>query len=178
MKITIVRHGETDYNKNNILQGRSNISLNDAGRRQCKRLKYKLKDEKFDICFSSPLVRAVETAMILVGDRVEIKIDDRLIERNLGNYEGKEVTGYDSIKHWDYNLNLNDNGIEPIKDIIKRVDDFVTYLKNNYMDKDILIVTHGGIVRALYHILNNTDLNSKLYHFNIDNCYIKTIEIK
>ena len=97
MKITIVRHGETDYNKNNILQGRSNISLNDAGRRQCKRLKYKLKDEKFDICFSSPLVRAVETAMILVGDRVEIKIDDRLIERNLGNYEGKEVTGYDSI---------------------------------------------------------------------------------
>ena len=116
--------------------------------------------------------------MILVGDRVEIKIDDRLIERNLGNYEGKEVTGYDSIKHWDYNLNLNDNGIEPIKDIIKRVDDFVTYLKNNYMDKDILIVTHGGIVRALYHILNNTDLNSKLCNFNIDNCYITTIEIK
>ena len=64
-------------------------------------LKTKIKDEKIDICFSSPLVRAFETAMILVGDKVEIKKDPRLIERNLGKLEGKDRSTYDFLKYWD-----------------------------------------------------------------------------
>ena len=50
----------------------SNILLNDTGRRQCKKLRDKLKDKSFDVCYMSPLVRCVETAFILVGDKVEI----------------------------------------------------------------------------------------------------------
>ena len=177
MKVTIVRHGQTEYNYLGKLQGRSNIPLNDTGRRECNKIKYSLKEEKFDICFASPLIRTVETAMILVGDRVEIKIDDRLIERDFGSLEGTDFKNYDSVIHWDYKLNLSDNGIEPVQDIIKRVSDFVDYLKENYSDKDVLIVTHGAIVRALHHILNNTDLNSNLCNFTIGNCYIEQVEI-
>ena len=129
MKVTIIRHGQTEYNYLGKLQGRSNIPLNDTGRRECHKVKHKLKDEHFDVCFTSSLIRTVETAMILVGDRVEIKIDNRLIERDFGSLEGTNFEKYDSVKHWDYNLNLNDNGIEPVQDIIKRVSSFVDYLK-------------------------------------------------
>lgn len=177
MKVTIVRHGQTEYNYLGKLQGRSNIPLNDTGRRECNKLKQKLKDEHFDVCFTSPLIRTVETAMILVGDRVEIKIDERLLERELGEYEGVDVKKYDSVKYWDYNMNLNDAGVEPVQDIIKRVYDFVEYLKENYSDKNIIIVTHSAIVRALHHILHNTDLNSNLCNFTINNGYVEQIEI-
>lgn len=54
MKITIVRHGKTDYNVEGKIQSRRNIPLNDSGRRECKKLKYKMKDMHFDVCFSSP----------------------------------------------------------------------------------------------------------------------------
>ncbi len=177
MKVTIVRHGQTEYNHLGKLQGISNIPLNDTGRRECAKIKYNLKNEHFDICFTSPLIRTVETAMILVGDRVEIKIDDRLIERDFGKLEGTDFKDYDGVKHWDYNLNLGDNGIEPVQDIIKRTKDFVEYLKQNYNNQSILIVTHGSIVRALHHILHNTDLNSELCNFTIGNCYVETIVI-
>ena len=177
MKIVLVRHGKTDYNVECKTQGRINIPLNDSGRREVQKLKYKMKDMDFDICFSTPLIRAVETAMILVGDRVEIKIDDRLIERNMGNQEGMPYKDYDGNAHWDYNLNLDDNGIEPVQDIIKRASDFIDYLKENYNDKDILIVSHGATIRALHHILHNTDLNSNLSDFSIGNCYTETIII-
>lgn len=177
MKITMIRHGKTDYNIDGKIQGRINIPLSDSGRREVKRLKYKIKDTSFDVCFSSPLIRTVETAMILVGDRVEIKIDDRLIERNMGNMEGKLYKDYDGVAHWDYNLNLSDNGIEPVQDILKRTEDFVNYLKENYSDKNILIVSHSATIRALHHILNNTDLNSNLTNFTVSHDRIETIII-
>ena len=69
MKICLVRHAETVYNKLGKMQGKENIPLSDEGRNQVKELKERIKDNYYDICFSSPLVRCVETAMILVGDK-------------------------------------------------------------------------------------------------------------
>lgn len=178
MKITLVRHGQTEYNYQNRLQGTSNIPLNDTGRRQCYKLKEKMKNEKFDICFSSPLVRAVETAMILVGDKVQIINDNRLKEREIGNLEGKEKSLYDKNKYWDYYLNCNNEGVEPIQDIFIRCNDFLNYIFENYKKKSILIVSHGAITRAIHHILHNTDLKSDLINFDIDNGYNETIIIK
>ena len=175
MKITIVRHGETDNNKNCIMQGLSNELLNDRGRRQCKKLRNELKDKHFDICYMSPLVRAVETAYILVGDRAPIVKDRRLIERDIGEFEGKTRDGYDINKYWDYKLNSNDKGVEPIQDIEKRVRSFLKYISKK-KEKDILIVTHSSVFRMLYHILNNEDLSKKLEHIKVDNCYYKEIE--
>ena len=59
MEITLVRHGQTEYNYHNRLQGITNVMLNDTGRRQAHKLKEKIKNEKYDICFSSPLIRAL-----------------------------------------------------------------------------------------------------------------------
>lgn len=178
MRITLVRHGETDYNKQNRIQGRANIPLNDEGRRQTKKLKETTDQETFDICFSSPLIRTVETAMILVGDQTEIRIDERLLERDLGELEGKDRKDYDYIKYWDYNLNYGEKKVEKIQDIFKRTEDFIKYLEKYHKDKSILIVSHGATIRALHHILRKTDKNKDLCNFNIGNCYYEQIETK
>lgn len=178
MKITLVRHGQTEYNKQNRIQGISNIPLNDEGRRQVRKLKEKTDKENFDICFSSPLIRTVETAMILVGDKVEIRIDDRLLERDFGELEGNSMEAYDSIKYWDYNLNYGAKKVEKIQDIFKRTSDFIKYLEKNYNDKSILIVSHGATIRALHHILKKTNRNKKLLNIEIGNCYYEQIETK
>ena len=90
MKITLVRHAETMFNENNKIQGSSNIKLSDKGVRNVLKLRDKIKDEHYDICLMSPLSRAVETAFLLVGDRVLTQVDERLLERGMGNLEGKD----------------------------------------------------------------------------------------
>lgn len=177
MRITLVRHGETEYNRQGRIQGQSNIMLNDAGRRQVHRLKEKIKDEHYDVCFSSPLIRAMETAMILVGDKTEIVRDERLLERNLGKMEGKTREYYDPQKYWDYVLNCGEQNVEKIQDLFKRCRDFIDYLDKNYHNKNILIVSHGATIKALHHILHHTNLNSNLLDFKIGNCYMEIIEV-
>lgn len=172
MKIYLVRHGETDYNKDGIMQGQKmNIDLNDSGVRQAVKLKNKLKNVDFDMCFTSPLIRSWSTAMIIVGDRTFINADTRLLERSLGEFEGKDKNLYDLKKYWDYFLNSNDNGVEPIQELFKRCMEFVNYIKENYDDKTILVVSHSAITRCLHHILLNTDLKTDLLNFKVDNCY-------
>lgn len=180
MKICLVRHGETDSNKNGIMQGQSeNLQLNQNGIMQAANLKNRLKDIKFDICFTSPMIRSWSTAMILVGDRVEIKEDERLIERYLGNFENKSRKLYDVSKYWDYNLNSNDEGVEPIQDIFKRCNSFINEIKDKYSDNaTILIVSHGAITRCLHHILNNSNLDNNLVDFKIGNCYYNEYQLK
>lgn len=180
MIVYLVRHGETDANKNKIMQGQTqNLQLNKNGIRQATNLKNKLKDIKFNVCFTSPLIRAWSTAMILVGDRIEIKEDKRLIERYLGNLEGQDRSTYSVSKYWDYNLNSNDEKVEKIQDIFERCNSFIEDLKINYNDDDtILIVSHGAITRCLHHIINNSNLNKNLIDFKIENCYCNKYEFK
>lgn len=177
MKITLVRHGQTDYNKNRTLVGTKNVSLNDCGRKESQELKKKIKDNHYDICFCSPLIRAMETAMILVGERVEIIRDDRLIERNIGDFEEKNIGEYDYDKYWDYNVNSGDNNVEKIQDLYLRINDFLNYIENKYKDKEIIIVSHLATTKMLYYILNKKDFKNKIINYHIKNCEIEEIEI-
>ena len=178
MKICLVRHAETEWNYENKLQGQQNMELNDTGIRQAKKLKQKISDLSYDYCYMSPLIRTVQTAIILIGDRVETIPDKRLVERNLGELEGKSRDLYDAKKYWDYNLNSNDLGVEPVQDIFKRCEDFLDYIKNKYDDNTtILVVSHGAPIRALHHILSNTDRNSNLLEIGIPNCFYREYEI-
>ncbi|MCI7701976.1 MAG: histidine phosphatase family protein [Tenericutes bacterium] len=176
MKITLVRHGETDFNKEGKIQGLSNNLLNDTGRRQCRDLRMRLSDQHFDFCYMSPLARTVETAMILIGDRVEMIPDKRLIERDMGDIEGNSRELYAVDKFWDYNLNSGDQNIEKIQDIFERCRDFLDYVIKKHPGKDILIVSHGAPVRAMHHILRKSNLTGNLRDINIKNCYCETIE--
>jgi uncharacterized phosphatase len=92
MKTTfyLVRHGETSWNAEGKIQGRSDIPLGDIGREQAKKLGEKLTSVHFDAIYTSPLQRAVETAEI-IGNilSLPVQIQKELRERNSGNLEGK-----------------------------------------------------------------------------------------
>ncbi len=93
MIIYIVRHGQTDYNVEGRYGGRIDVPLNDTGIKQAQELHEKLKDIKFDLVYSSPLQRAIKTAEIICDN--EIIKDDRIIERDNGELEGKLKTEID-----------------------------------------------------------------------------------
>lgn len=179
MKIYLVRHGETEGNNSGLVNGQAgNYQLNQMGVMQANALKNKLKDINFTVCFTSPLIRAWSTAIILVGDRVEIKEDARIMERYLGELEGKDKELYDIDKYNDYKLNSNDNGVEPIQDLFTRCNSFLDYLKENYNDDDtILVVSHYGCIRTMHHILEKTDHNKISDDIKIENCFCRCYEL-
>lgn len=166
IKLYIVRHGKTDWNNLGIMQGLTDILLNEEGIQDAISLKEEIDKLDIDICMSSPLKRARETANIIYNK--DIIIDELLTERRFGNYEGKKGTNEFFNRYWNYSLNLNDNNVESIKDCLERARIFLEKLKK-YDNKNILIVTHGGFIKALYYNLigydENTDFNS-FYAFN------------
>lgn len=89
MKLYIIRHGETDWNKEKRLQGQSDTQLNEYGIELARITGEALKDVHFDYIFSSPLKRAYKTAELIRMDRpVKIITDDRLKEICFGVNEG------------------------------------------------------------------------------------------
>lgn len=177
MRIALVRHGETEDNHLGNLQGRQNNPLNDTGRSQCQVLKEKIKDKKYDICYMSPMLRTVETAMILIGDRVPTVPDDRLIERDMGELEGHPREEYNAYLFWDYDLNKNDFQVEPIQTLFQRCKSFYDYILEKNQGEDIIIVTHGAPYRALRYLIKKKPLKGKLLDGFIGNCQFEEFEI-
>ena len=99
-----------------------------------------------------------------------------LIERNLGEFEGKKYAEYEKLKFWDYKLNNDSYGVEPVKDILKRTSSFLNNLKEKDY-KTVLIVSHAATIRAInYNIIgydSNTDFlefkptHGKVYEYEI-----------
>ena len=89
--IYIIRHGKTELNKAKVLQGRSDFPLNEEGVRQAEEAAARLGDVAFAHVYSSPLIRAVQTAEI-VAPQIRPVIDERLIEMDYGPYEGTDLT--------------------------------------------------------------------------------------
>ena len=83
----IMRHGKTEWNELHKLQGQTDIPLNENGRKMAREAGKRYREIHFDICYCSPLIRAKETAeLVLEGRAVPIVTDDRLMEMCFGEY--------------------------------------------------------------------------------------------
>ena len=188
MILYIIRHGQTDQNKKKMLQGGSDIELNENGRDMARQAAGKLKDVPIDIAFSSPLIRARETADIIIGDRdIPIMEDARLREISFGVYEGlcyhkdsytipdKEFMKFFEAPHL---YKAPEKG-EEICEVIDRTSQFIEELKMNekYKDKSILISTHGCALRAILAGINNTPICDLWGKGVPGNCEIVKVEI-
>ena len=90
-EIYLIRHGQTDYNRQFRLQGRSDIPLNRLGLAQARAAHEALRGVHFDAVYASPLRRAVDTACIVSGwPEEKIELDPRLIEIGFGIWEGSD----------------------------------------------------------------------------------------
>ena len=177
MKLYIVRHGQTDWNAKRVMQGNTDVPLNEVGIEQALRIQRELSNVHFNICISSPLKRAYKTASIICDDKIDIKTDVRLEERELGELEGKSVDLYNSKMYWDYSLNSSAQGVESIQDLFSRISSFYEDLKEKYDEETILIVAHGAVVRALHFVINGYNKNTSFLDFDVPNCKVFMYEI-
>lgn len=152
--IYILRHGKTEWNKRKKLQGRTDIPLCDEGRVMAAEAAEKYADVHFDVCYCSPLVRARETAeIILKGRDVPIIVDDRLKEMAFGVYEGIER----SFETPDCPINVLFNDLEnyiaapdageSLNELFARTKSFIdeVIMPLREAGKDVLIVGHGAL---------------------------------
>lgn len=174
MNLYIVRHGQTDWNIQGRIQGSTDIELNSTGINQAKQTAELLKNIDFKAIFSSPLKRTIDTAKIINEyHNINILKDDRIIERNFGNFEGTINVLKDISDYLDYEKNLNTNNVESIKDLFKRIENFLFDIYNKYKNtnSNILIVTHGGVSIAINAIISNIKTN--LPSLGMKNCEVK-----
>lgn len=161
MEIYIVRHGETLWNKDKRLQGRTDIELSDYGRKLATETGEALADTRIDHIFSSPLKRAYETATLIRGSRdIPITTDERLKELSFGHYEGdnfSELIRDDSLTFKYFfkqpQLYVPAEDAEGLEELIKRAGDFMkTVIEPMASDKEnerVMIVAHGALNKAI-----------------------------
>jgi broad specificity phosphatase PhoE len=153
----IVRHGETDWNVNKIIQGQSDVPLNTNGEIQAKNIAKILNNIKFDIVFSSDLLRAKKTAEIIALEKkLVISVTKLLRERSFGKLEGKPSIHFkqyfDKLKNLSHEKRLShklDNDIESDEEMVNRLLLFLRETAIASRGKNVLVVTHGGVLRVL-----------------------------
>ncbi len=144
--IYITRHGQTNWNIQKKAMGKVDEPLNEKGIEQAKIMRNNLTSLDIDLIICSPLLRAKETAEIInEALNVEIIYDERIIERDFGEFEGKETKDFGFWDYWDYYKNEHYDKAENIRDFFKRIYDFLDDICNKYKDKNIMLVTHSGV---------------------------------
>lgn len=184
MKLFIVRHGETEYNLDRRMQGHLDIPLNEAGEQQAKTLSSVLAKAgvKFDQVYSSDLKRASQTAELITGNKQPIKRIEDLRERNLGELQGLLYSeALDKMKK-EGKKSFIEYGEQPDAHIA-RVGRAWDFINNNIAldDQNVLIVSHGGTLRALYKWLitsGRVTMEDQLDRMNdrLGNCCVTIVE--
>jgi len=182
MKIFFMRHGETDYNKKMIMQGALDTELNDIGKSQAKIASEEVSKLNIDIIICSPQKRALETAKIIakkINKEVEVIVDERLRERSFGELEGVKIE--DLLKEnplFLKKISTDDEcfieGVESLEEVKSRIDSVLKFIKNNYDNNRILIISHGAVLRILGNLI---DVNEQENFVKLDNCQIVSYEL-
>jgi len=180
MKVVLLRHGETEENFLGIIQGHSRGRLSARGREQAKLAAKRLSQERFDVLFSSDLVRAVDTlkAVMIYHAHVPVFFCAELRERCLGIYEGRPRE--DLFRAQRENgvclLEYRPEGGESLLDLKTRTDQFLKRLLENYQGKTVLLCTHGGPILTLLATVLEFPLEEFIEH-EIENASISTVEL-
>ena len=151
----IVRHGETEWNAQGRIQGHTDISLSERGIQQAKLVAQRLAGVSLDVAYSSDLARSAETARQILDQRsIPLHTTSRLREFNKGVFEGltPEETGQQYPELFEASqvndLDFAPPGGESIRETSVRMNAIMTDLRMRHPDENVLIVGHGGALRA------------------------------
>jgi valyl-tRNA synthetase len=146
----IVRHGQTELNFQRRVQGSMDSPLTEEGRAQIHKAGEELAKHKIDLIISSDLGRAKETSEILAQETgAEIIYDAALRERSYGPHEGKTYEEVDHIHHTAQGYNESLEGIEAYVTVEERAWSAFSEYRKTHRAKNVVIVSHGGVIRAL-----------------------------
>lgn len=178
MKIWLTRHGQTNLNKQKLMQGLTDEPLNAMGIQQAKQAREKIGDIHFDAVYASPLQRAIQTATIIGDVNIkDVKIDSRIIEVDFGKYELKNYfkLGFKMTSYWTLPEILPaPKTVEPVSSMVKRSQSFLKEIESKNYD-NVLIVCHGGIIRSLCGYLEDKN-NGIKWRPKPNNCEIRVYE--
>ncbi|WP_303804117.1 histidine phosphatase family protein [Ruminococcus flavefaciens] len=171
MKIYSTRHGQTSYNKQEIIMGTTDIDLDSTGEQQAEALAERIAElGTIDIIIASPMKRAQRTARA-VAERcgLEIVTDERLREWDYGYYEGKSrfIEGFAENKT-EFGVRMGKSG-ESLMQLAHRVYSALDDIIKNYSGKNVLVVSHGGVCRVIETYFN--DMTTEQFaNWFMDNC--------
>ena len=172
MELYVVRHGQTEGNVNRIMDGIRDIPINENGRTQALNAKEVLKDVEFDMVICSPLIRTRQTMEIININNCPVIFEKRIMERDCGEFMGQSFDSLDRDLYWNYLDPTKYEKAELIKDFFKRIYDYLDYIKDEYRDKKILLVTHGGVSKAIHCYFNGIPVDGNLRHIGLNNCEV------
>ncbi len=185
IELYLVRHGETDWNKKLLCQGRIDNHLNDNGKIQAHNLGKKIKDKglSFDVFMTSPLIRAQETLSI-IKDELNINlptiINEGFIERDFGELETQDVALVRDVI--DSNKESYYPGCERNSSLEERVYCAAIDLLKEYDNKRILLVSHSHAIKGLLSYIDSNKycFSTKLLNMNMTHLSISKdkVEVK
>lgn len=166
-RIYLVRHGETDWNREGRAQGQQEVPLNERGKKQAQVVGKFLAGLSPLRILSSDLGRAMETAEI-IGEACGLTVipESALRERNMGPFEGKTLTEIREQRARDLTSFEGIPGVEQDDAILQRVLPVLEALVRNSTD-DSVVVTHGGVAKVvLHHVLGITGMPRRFSLYN------------
>jgi broad specificity phosphatase PhoE len=154
----LVRHGETAWNVEERIQGWTDVPLHDVGRREAALTAARLADFHFVAAYASDMERTQETARIILDAQTAapaLETDPALREISFGAFEGltwtemrerePRMADREVVRHLDF---TPEDG-ESFRQLLERTGIFATTLRERHADDDVLVVAHGGSLRAL-----------------------------
>lgn len=176
MKLYVARHGQTQWNLENRVNGRTDLPLTELGLQQARLLAERTKNLKIDVIISSPMLRARQTAAPTAAlHGLYVLVDDRLIEQDYGIYEGvdRQDPGFLGNKR---HFAVRYPGGESMMDVAARVYCLLEELKGKYPGKNILLVCHGGICRCVRTYFEDMT-NEEYFRYSEENANVRTYEL-
>jgi len=174
--IYLVRHGQTLQNRAGLLQGRSDFPLNEQGEAQARRVGayFRERGVSFDAVYSSPLCRARQTAALIAGEQIPVRVDERLIEMDYGPYEGADLhhlppeilTFFSDFVH-----HPAPAGMEPLASVVARTGAFLEEIRS--LEGNILLSLHAISMKGMLEYLT-PDSHGAYWSKTIGNCAIYT----
>ncbi len=176
MNLYVIRHGETNMGKNNII-ATEDEPLNEAGIRQAIKVGKEIRKLNVNKVYCSPIQRAKDTLKLFeLNTNIPVIIENRIKERSMGKYEKVPFEDLKWDEFWNYNSDKLYPELETMKSVYERISEFLNELKSSNRNDNILLVTHGGISRAIYWYFNGIPENGNSSNIN-ENCKIYSYEL-
>ena len=184
VKIILVRHGETDWNREQVFRGRIDVPLNQTGVSQARAVRESLRDRKIDEVYASPLGRALETARMLArGSGSEVKEEEGFIDVDFGSWQGlsrRQVKDEhkDLYETWRARPEaVQFPGGESLEDVRRRSMEALAGIIKNHPGKTLAVVSHRVVNKVLLCTMLGLEL-SRFWYLRQDTCCINMLEYR
>lgn len=177
-RLILIRHGQTDYNATQRLQGQIDIEMNTVGREQARDVARSLSGlTDVQAVYASPLSRAFGTAEAIAAHlNVNVRADERLLERAFGQWEGLtraqiQEQWPEKFHAWVSGGNVEGVGVESRTHVGERVNAACRDFHERHADGTVLVVSHGAAISIGITMMLGLDPETFRGFFGMDNCH-------